>query len=108
VITHTPKNETVRVYTGNSFDLVGERKRIDFHLDSSGKNADETFEIKVRNHKESPVEIRVVEHMYRWSNWKVTASNYKFEKTDAQTAEFRIPVSPEGERVVRYTVHYSW
>ncbi len=29
-IDHTPRNETVRVTTGNSFDLVGERKQTDF------------------------------------------------------------------------------
>ena len=27
---------------------------------------DESFEIKLRNHKKEPVEIRVVEHLYRW------------------------------------------
>ena len=29
-IDHTPRNETVRVTTGNSFDLVGERKQTEF------------------------------------------------------------------------------
>ncbi len=108
VITHTPKDETVRVYTGNSFDLVGERKRIDFHVDSSAKTADETFEIKLRNHKPEAAEVRVVEHLYRWTNWRITQSNSLFNKTDAQTAEFRVSIAPNGERIVRYNVHYSW
>ncbi len=34
-IDHTPKDETIRVYTGNAFDVVGERKRTNFHVDSS-------------------------------------------------------------------------
>ena len=34
MIDHTPKDETVRVYTGNSFDLTGERKRTDFKVDT--------------------------------------------------------------------------
>ena len=29
-IDHTPKDELIRVYTGNAFDLVGERRRTDF------------------------------------------------------------------------------
>jgi hypothetical protein len=33
-IDHTPRNETVRVTTGNSFDLVGERKQTSFHVDT--------------------------------------------------------------------------
>ena len=50
-IDHTPRNETIRVTTGNSFDLVGERKQTNFHLDSDNKWLDETFQIKLRNRK---------------------------------------------------------
>jgi hypothetical protein len=108
-IDHTPRNETVRVTTGNSFDLVGERKQTNFRVDTSEKWIDETFEIKLRNRKKTDaVEIRVVEHLYRWSNWDIKKSSDKFEKKDAQTIEFRIPVQPDEEKTVSYTVHYSW
>jgi hypothetical protein len=107
-IDHTPRDETIRVTTGNSFDLVGERKATDFRVDTSEKWLNETFEIKLRNRKKEPVEIRVVEHLYRWSNWDITASSYDFKKTDAQTIEFRVPVKPDQEQTVTYTVHYSW
>lgn len=108
-IDHTPRNETVRVTTGNSFDLVGERKQTNYRVDTGDKWIDETFEIKLRNRKkDAPVEIRVVEHLYRWSNWDIKKSSDKFEKKDAQTIEFRIPVQPDEEKTVSYTVHYSW
>jgi hypothetical protein len=108
-IDHTPRNETIRVTTGNSFDLVGERKQTNFHVDTDNKWLDESFEIKLRNRKkDTPVEIRVVEHLYRWSNWNITAKSDEFKKTDAQTIEFRIPVKPDEEKTVTYTVHYSW
>jgi len=107
-IDHTPSDETVRVYTGNSFDLVGERRRISFHVDSSRKWMDESFEIKVRNHKKEAAEIRVVEHLYRWTNWQIIDESQKYLKQDAQTIEFRVPVASQGEQVVTYTVHYSW
>ena len=95
--------------TGNSFDLVGERKQTNFHVDTDNKWLDESFEIKLRNRKkDTPVEIRVVEHLYRWSNWNITAKSDEFKKTDAQTIEFRIPVKPDEEKTVTYTVHYSW
>ena len=108
MIDHTPRNETVRVTTGNSFDLVGERKQTNFRVDTSDKWLDETFEIKLRNRKKEPVEIRVVEHLYRWSNWDITQKSDDFKKTDSQTIEFRMPVKPDEERTVTYTVHYSW
>ena len=50
-IDHTPRNETVRVTTGNAFDLVGERKQTNFHVDTADKWMDESFEIKLRNRK---------------------------------------------------------
>jgi hypothetical protein len=107
-IDHTPRNETIRVTTGNSFDLVGERRQTNFRVDTGDKWIDESFEIKLRNHKKEPVEIRVVEHLYRWSNWNLTAQSDEFAKKDSQTIEFRIPVKPDEERKVTYTVHYSW
>ena len=109
IIDHTPKDETVRVYTGNAFDLVGERKRTDYQIDTARNWLDEAFEIKVRNHKEKDsVEIRFVEHLYRWINWEIVEKSDDFVKTDSQTVEFRVQVSAGGEKVVTYKVHYTW
>jgi hypothetical protein len=108
MIDHTPRNETIRVTTGNAFDLVGERKQTNFHVDTADKWLDETIEIKLRNRKPEPVEIRVVENLYRWNNWELTQKSDDFKKIDSQTIEFRVPVKPDEERTVTYTVHYSW
>ncbi len=108
MIDHTPRNETIRVTTGNAFDLVGERKQMNFRVDTGDKWLDESFEIKLRNRKQEPVECRVVEHLYRWNNWEITQKSDDFKKTDSQTIEFRVPVKPDEERTVTYTVHYSW
>ena len=107
-IDHTPKDETIRVYTGNAFDVVGERKRTSIHVDSRNNWMDESFEIHVRNHKKEAVNIRVVEHLYRWTNWKLSEQSHESHKMDAQTVEFPVTVAPDGEQVVTYTVHYSW
>jgi hypothetical protein len=107
-IDHTPRNETIRVTTGNAFDLVGERKQTNFHVDTGDKWMDESFEIKLRNRKSEPVEIRVVEQLYRWNNWEITQKSDDFTKKDSQTIEFRVPVKPDEEKIVSYTVHYSW
>ena len=107
-IDHTPKDEAIRVYTGNSFDLHGERKRMNYHVDSNAHWMEETFEIKVRNHKKEEATIRVVEHLYRWTNWSLKNKSHEYKKKDAQTIEFPVTVAPDGEQVVTYTVHYSW
>jgi hypothetical protein len=108
VIDHTPKDEDVRVYTGNAFDVVGERRRTEYNIDTRGNWLDESFEIKLRNHKEEAVEVRVVEHLYRWINWEITEKSHTFLKTESQTMEFRVTVEPDAEEVVTYKVHYTW
>ena len=107
-LAHTPKDELVRLYTGDSFDLVGERKRIDLKVNESNHQASESFEIKLRNHKKESVEIRVVEHLFRWTRWEIKDKSTPFEKKDAQTIEFRVPLKPDQEQTVTYTVGYSW
>jgi hypothetical protein len=110
-IDHTPKDEIIRIYTGDAFDLVGERRRIDYKINTSPRESsvDESFEIKLRNHKEKdPAEIRVVEHLYRWSNWEIVEKSDTFLKTDSQTIEFRVQVPAGGEKAITYKVHYSW
>lgn len=107
-IDHTPRNETVRVTTGNAFDIVGERKQTNFRVDSGDKWMEETFEIKLRNRKTEPVTIRVVERLYRWSNWSIIAKSADFTKKDSQNIEFNVPVRPDEEKVLSYTVRYSW
>ena len=107
-IDHTPKDETLRLYTGNAFDIVGERRRTNYHIESNQHWIDESFEIRVRNHKKDPATVRVVEHLYRCNNWKLTEPSTPSHKTDANTVEFPITVKPDGEALVTYTVHYSW
>ena len=108
-IDHTPRSEKVRVYTGNAFDLVGERRQFNFKTDNVRHMADESFEIKVRNRKEKEtVEIRVVEHLYRKRNWEITKASQDYTKTDSQTIEFRVVVDPDKEQILTYTVHYTW
>jgi hypothetical protein len=107
-IDHTPKDETVRFLTGNSFDLVGERRQTNFKENEDKHWIDESLEIKLRNHKKTPVTITAVEHLYRWNNWRVSASSQTFKKKDAQTIEFTALVSADGERTITYTVHYGW
>jgi hypothetical protein len=108
LIDHTPSDETIRLYTGNVFDAVGERKRTSYHLERNAHWMDESFEIKLRNHKKEPMEIRVVEHLYRWTNWDIPKTSDPFNKLDSKTIEFRVKVPPDGEKVLTYTAHYSW
>lgn len=107
-IEHTPRGETVRLYTGNAFDIVGERRSTDFVLNNHERWMEEAFEVRLRNRKAEAVDIRVVERMARWANWNLVRQSHEHEKTDASTAEFTVRVEPDAEAVVTYRVRYSW
>jgi hypothetical protein len=107
-IDHTPKDEQIRLYIGDAFDIVGERVQTDFKIDTDKRFIEESYEITLRNHKTEDVEVRVVEHMYRWSQWQILEESQDHTKTDAQTIEFRVPGKADGEAKVTYTVRYEW
>lgn len=106
-IDHTPEGERLRLYVGDAFDLIGERVQTDFRRPTS-TSVEETYEITLSNHKDEAVEVRVVEHLFRWSEWEIRGASHGHDKLDAHNIEFRVQVPADGERVVRYTVHYSW
>jgi hypothetical protein len=108
VIDHTPRDENVRVGLGNAFDIVAERKQTDFRLDTSAKTMDESFEIKIRNHKETPVTVKINEVMYRWVDWEIVKSSRNFKKRDARSVQIPVTVEPGAEATVTYDVRYSW
>lgn len=108
IIDHTAKNETVRIYTGDVFDIAVERKATDSKLSNRDDQREEAFEITLRNRKADPVEVRVTEHFYRWPNWTIIQQSDPSVKTDAQTAEFRVQLKPDEEKKITYRVRYDW
>ena len=107
-IDHTPKDEQVRVKLGSAFDVVGERRQVDFVVDSKARVMEEEIEVKLRNHKSQPVDVVVKENLYRWSKWTVLTKTHNFTKEDARTINFAVKVPKDGETVVRYRVRYTW
>ena len=107
-IDHTPKDETLLVKLGSAFDVVGERKQVDFKVDTSRKWIDETIEIKLRNHKTESIDVIVKENLYRWTNWEIEQNTDHFDKIDARTIHFPVRIGPDSEVTLRYRVHYSW
>ncbi len=107
-IDHTPKDEEVRLYLGNAFDIVGERVQKDFKTYAGGRVVEETFEINVRNHKDVPADVQVYEHPWRWAQWEITGASTGWTKVDQSTLRFPLHIARDGEASVRYTIRYSW
>src|SRR5712671_4186686 len=104
-IDHTPKDETVTVHIGNAFDVVAERKQIDYKSIATGVWEME-FEITLRNHKDSPITVEVNEPI--GGDWEMLSSTYKFTKTAAFAAQFKVPVDKSGTSVLKYRIRARW
>lgn len=48
----------------------------------------------------------VVEHLYSYTDWEIRESTFPYEKKDASTIEFKIPLAKDQEVVLNYTVRY--
>ncbi|MGC9453443.1 MAG: DUF4139 domain-containing protein [Phycisphaerae bacterium] len=107
-IDHTPKDEELSLTVGNAFDVVGERRQVDFQMETRRNWMSETIELKLRNHKDEDVTVEIREPMYRWRNWRITESSHEWTKRDAFNVEWSVPVEADGETVVTYTVEYTW
>jgi hypothetical protein len=104
-INHTPKDETVRIYVGNAFDVVAERKQTDYKKIASNQ-AEIEFQVTLRNHKDGPVTVEVREPL--GGDWEVLNSNFKWTKLDATTIGFSIPVEKDGTAQLDYRVRVKW
>jgi len=104
-IQHTPKDETLKIYIGNAFDVVCERKQTDYKKLASNQ-AEMEYAITLRNHKDSAVTVEVREPV--GGDWEVVNSNFKPEKLDATTIGFQVPVEKDGTATLTYRVRVKW
>lgn len=100
-IKHTPKDEEIRLRLGKAFDIVGERIQKDFQ--KLGPEITESeFEITIRNHKNSDIVVDVVEPMR--GDWNIISSSIEYEKKDAFTVVFHLPVKADSKASLTYRV----
>ena len=107
-INHTPRNETLTIRLGQAFDVVAERRQVNYMLDSRNHFAEEEIEIKVRNQKKQAVKVKVVENLYRATGWKILESNQDYKKENAHQIHYLVTIGPEKEQIITYKVRYNW
>ncbi len=106
-IDHTAKDEKVRIFLGNAFDIVGERVKTSVK-ELSGNSREETYQITLRNHKPEAVTVTAVEQLSGWNEWQIVKTTHRYDKTEAGKAEFTVTVPANGQEVINYTVRYKW
>jgi hypothetical protein len=103
-IDHTPKNETVRLHVGDSFDVTASRKQTDYKVSDDGGTStyESAYEIVLRNAKPAPETVLVVEPIP--GDWSIVSSSAPYRKTSASTATWTISVPAEGSTTLTYRV----
>jgi hypothetical protein len=104
-IDHTPKDEDITLKIGTAFDVVAERKQTDWSKIGDGVY-EMAYEITLRNHKATPIVVDVNEPIA--GDWRMLSSSHDHTKTDAWAAQFKVPVTANGETVLRYRVRVRW
>ena len=104
-IMHTPKDETLNIKIGNAFDVICERKQIDFQKIAPSVYEFE-YEITLRNHKATAVSVEVNEPI--GGTWRMLRSSHEWSKTSAWAAQFKVPVASDGTGVLKYRVRVTY
>jgi hypothetical protein len=105
MIQHTPKDEELTLKLGNAFDIIADETLTDSKQITHSVN-EYSYEIKLKNRKEQDVEIEVIRSVGQ--NWEILDSSIKWEKVDASTIKFIVPVKKNSETTLKYRIRNSW
>ncbi len=103
-IEHTPRDEKIRLWIGDAFDVLGDWRAVNQRRGSNWVEWD--IEIRLRNRKESAVTVRAVEHA--WGDWTILKESQPSTRLDANTFEYVVTLNPNEEKVITYTVVMRW
>ncbi|MCB1218785.1 DUF4139 domain-containing protein [bacterium] len=104
-IDHTPRDEDLSVYIGNAFDIVGEAIQTEYT--DIGRGYTQSYKVVLKNHKESE-DVVVTVRAYIGGDWSMDNSSLPWNKADATTAEWEVPVPADGETELTYTYRVVW
>ena len=104
-IDHTPRNERVRIKMGEAFDVVGDRRQMEYTV-ISGCVSESAWEVTLRNHKDADAEVEIIEPI--GGDWAMLSSSHAYEKLDAHTFKYTVDVPEDGETKVNYRVRVRW
>jgi hypothetical protein len=108
-IDHTPRDETLSLFVGRAFDVVAERKRTAFEYIRKGsdiKGVRESFEIELRNRKESAETVEVIERF--WGEWKIVKESFAGAKVSAEANVWTVPLKANETKKLTFTVENCW
>jgi hypothetical protein len=104
-IDHTPRDEKLRIKMGEAFDVVADRKQMDWKP-FGGCVSESAWEISLRNHKDEDTEVEIYEPA--GGDWEILNSNFPATKKDQWTFTFTVKIPKKGEQKVKYRIRVRW
>jgi hypothetical protein len=104
-IDHTPKNETVRLHLGDSFDVTAHKRQTDFRFINACSTAS-SYEIELLNAKSLAQDVFVIEDIP--GQWTISDENVPHAKSSATTASWQLRVPADGRSTLKYTANVTW
>ncbi len=104
-VDHTPVDEDLDLNIGYAFDITAEEK-VANQTQISSKVQEQDLEVRLANHKKEDVTVEVEKKLYGF--WEILESSIPFEKKDAYTVDFKVPVPSDSTVVLKYTVRYTY
>jgi hypothetical protein len=109
-IDHTPKNETVRLKLGDTFDLTADKKQTAFQKLSGTSRYnyvyESAYEIVLKNAKPEAVTVTVRELMP--GDWTMVSESQPHTKPASGTAEWQVRVPAEGKATLTWRVRVRY
>lgn len=104
-IDHTPRDEEIRIKMGEAFDVVADRRQMDYTAVSRCVS-ESSWRIDVRNHKDEDVTVQLVEPV--GGDWDILSSTHPATRVDAGTFTFDPRIEARGEATVEYRIRVRW
>ncbi|HEX6277748.1 MAG TPA: DUF4139 domain-containing protein [Polyangiaceae bacterium] len=104
-IDHTPRDEEIEIKLGEAFDVVADRKQMEWRALGSC-SSESTWTIALRNHKDEAVKVEIEDPAN--GDWDIVSSSHPARKEDARTLVFTVDVPSRGETKVSYKIRLRW
>ncbi|MEK6954552.1 MAG: DUF4139 domain-containing protein, partial [Candidatus Micrarchaeota archaeon] len=100
-IEHTPENEKVRLFLGNAFDIVAEKKQTD-RKEIGTCSSQFSYSVEIRNHKKENAEVTVLQNVYGESS--IVTENFQSVKESSSQFSWKVPVKADSSSTLTYTL----
>ena len=105
-IDHTPRDEKIRVKMGEAFDIVGERVQTRYKVLASGHLYESAYKVTLRNHKDEPVVIQIIESIP--GDWTIIESSHDYTQESSNRVRFDVPIGKKGSVELTYSVRVKY